>query len=169
MEARDVLRFSLGALLAHRLRSGLSLAGMAIGVAAVVVLTALGEGARGYVVQEFASIGSNLLIVVPGRTETAGAVPGIGGAPNDLTLDDAEAIRRLPGIVSVAPLAIGTETIAYRHRRRQVAVMGTTTEMAEIRRMTPARGRYLPPTESGRGCCSPTSRPATSTRRRGGR
>ena len=151
MRAADVLRFSLAAVLAHRLRSALSLLGMAIGVAAVIVLTALGEGARRYVVAEFASIGANLLIVVPGRTETAGALPGIGGAPHDLTLDDAEAVAGLPGIVRVAPLALGTETIAYRHRRRQVAVMGTTAEMREIRRLAVARGRYLPSGEVGRG------------------
>src|SRR5688500_2281638 len=82
----DSVRFSLRALLSHGLRSSLSLLGMAIGVGAVVVLTALGEGARRYVVGEFAGIGSNLLIVVPGKTETAGALPGIGGAPHDLTL-----------------------------------------------------------------------------------
>jgi putative ABC transport system permease protein len=151
VRAADVFRYSLSAVLAHRLRSALSLLGMAIGVGAVIILTALGEGARGYVVDEFAAIGSNLLIVVPGKTETAGALPGIGGAPHDLTLDDAEALARLPGIVRIAPLALGTETVAYRHRRRQVAVMGTTVEMRDIRRLAVARGRYLPPGEVGRG------------------
>jgi putative ABC transport system permease protein len=151
MSAADVLRFSLGALLAHRLRSGLSLVGMAIGVAAVVVLTALGEGARRYVVAEFASIGSNLLIVVPGKTETAGALPGIGGAPHDLTLDDSAALAQLPGVVRVAPLAIGTETVAHRHRRRQVAIMGTTAESLQVRRLALGRGRFLPAGDVERG------------------
>lgn len=67
MTAADLLRFCLRALSGHRLRTALSLLGMAIGVAAVITLTALGEGARRYVIAEFASIGSNLLIVVPGR------------------------------------------------------------------------------------------------------
>ena len=151
MRAADVLRFSLAAVLAHRLRSGLSLLGMAIGVGAVVVLTALGEGARRYVVGEFASIGSNLVIVVPGRTETAGAIPGIGGAPHDLTLDDSAALARLPGVRQVAPLAMGTETVAHRHRRRQVAIMGTTAEALEMRRLAIARGSFLPPGELERG------------------
>jgi putative ABC transport system permease protein len=147
----DAFRFSLRALLAHRLRSGLSLLGMAIGVAAVVILTALGEGARRYVVGEFATIGSDLLIVLPGRTETAGALPGVGGTPHDLTLDDAAAIARLPGVVRVAPLAMGTETVAHGERRRQVAVMGATAEMAPLRRLSVARGRFLPAGEAGRG------------------
>ena len=147
MRTADVVRFSVAAVLAHRLRSGLSLLGMAIGVAAVVVLTALGEGARRYVVGEFASIGSNLVIVVPGRTETAGAIPGIGGAPNDLTLADSAALARLPGVRRVAPLAMGTETVAHRHRRRQVAIMGTTAEGLEVRRLSMARGQFLPAAE----------------------
>ena len=147
----DGAGFSLRALLSHRLRSSLSLLGMTIGVAAVIVLTALGEGARRYVVGEFAGIGSNLLIVVPGRTETAGALPGIGGAPHDLTLDDAAAVARLPGVTAVAPLVVGTETVAHRERRRQVAVMGSTAELLPVRRLEMARGRFLPPMEPGRG------------------
>jgi putative ABC transport system permease protein len=151
MRWSDSMRFSLRALLSHRLRSSLSLVGMTIGVAAVVVLTALGEGARRYVVGEFAGIGSNLLIVVPGRTETAGALPGIGGAPHDLTLEDATAIGRLRGVAAVAPLVVGTETVAHRERRRQVAVMGSTAELLPLRRLELARGRFLPAGDPGRG------------------
>ena len=64
---------------------------MAIGVAAVVVLTSLGEGARRYVTGEFASLGTNLLIVIPGRSETSGGAPTtfVGETPRDLTIDDA--------------------------------------------------------------------------------
>lgn len=151
MTTPDALRFSLRALLAHRLRSVLSLLGMAIGVAAVVILTALGEGARIYVVGEFANIGTNLLVVVPGRTQTAGALPVIGGTPHDLTLDDAAAVAKLRGVVRVAPVVIGTETVAHGERRRQVAVMGATAEMGPIRRLEVARGRFLPAGEARRG------------------
>jgi putative ABC transport system permease protein len=151
MGPRDALRFSLRALVAHRLRSALSLLGMAIGVAAVVVLTALGEGARVYVVGEFANIGTNLLIVVPGRTQTHGALPGVGGTPHDLTLEDAAAVGRVPGVLRVAPVAMGTETVSHGERRRQVAIMGATAEMAPARRLEVARGRFLPPGEAERG------------------
>ncbi|HXT20924.1 MAG TPA: ABC transporter permease [Thermoanaerobaculia bacterium] len=151
MTPLDALRFSLRALLSHRLRSGLSLLGMAIGVAAVVILTALGEGARRYVVGEFANIGTDLIIVVPGRTQTAGALPGVGGTPHDLTLEDAAAVGRVPGVVRVAPVAMGTETIAHGERRRQVAVMGATAEMAPARHLEVARGRFLPESEAERG------------------
>src|SRR2546427_12064300 len=88
VNALDLLRFALQALRGHRLRSILTLLGVTIGVAAVVLLTALGEGARLYVTNEFQAIGSNLLIVLPGRTETKGAAPITGGVARDLTLQD---------------------------------------------------------------------------------
>ena len=152
MSPLDCLRFAWGALSGHRLRTLLSLMGMAIGVAAVVALTALGEGARRYVTREFSDIGTNLLIVVPGKTETTGAVPGFGGVPNDLTLQDAEAVRRsVREAEKVAPIAMGTESVAWEERRRQVAVVGTTPEFLAVRNLTLAAGEFLPPEEVGRG------------------
>ena len=148
MSLRDLLGFATRALRGHRLRTGLSLLGVAIGVAAVVTLTALGEGARLYVIGQFASVGTNLLIVVPGRTETTGGMPGMGGVPNDLTLEDARAVLRgVPEIEKAAPLVMGTETVAFGERRRQVALVGGTHEMLEVRRLGVASGRFLPPLE----------------------
>ncbi|HSU83249.1 MAG TPA: ABC transporter permease, partial [Thermoanaerobaculia bacterium] len=151
MSPRDLLRFCFQALFGHRLRTALSLVGMAIGVAAVITLTALGEGARRYVIDQFASIGSNLLIVVPGKTETTG-IPGIATASNDLTLEDARAITRgTPEATRVAPLVVGTEFVAHGALRRQVAVIGTTREMLYVRKLAMARGDYLPAGELRRG------------------
>lgn len=152
MSFADLFRFSLGSLRGHRLRTLLSLLGMAIGVAAVVALTALGEGAQRYVIDQFASIGTNLLIVMPGRTETTG-IPGvIGGTPNDLTLQDAEALaRQVPEAEKVAPLAVGTEDVAFGARRRQVAVVGSTREFLEVRKLAVARGEFLPAGDMQRG------------------
>lgn len=148
----DLLRFALGALAGHRLRSGLSFMGMAVGVAAVVMLTALGEGARRYVTSQFESLGTNLLIVIPGKTETTGAFPGIGGAPNDLTLDDFRAIlRRLTVLQRAAPIAMATGTVSHFERRRQVAVVGSTAEFLAIRKLEMGRGEFLPPGEIERG------------------
>ena len=114
MRLADLLQFALTALARHRLRTGLSLLGVAIGVAAVVVLTALGEGARQYVIGQFSSLGSNLLIVFPGNNETTGSFPGVGGVPNDLTLDDARAVRRgLPQLAKLAPIAQFSLTGVY--------------------------------------------------------
>ena len=152
MRALDVLGFALGALRGHRLRTALSLLGVAIGVAAVVTLTALGEGARRYVLAQFASVGTNMIVVLPGKSETTGAMPGIGGVPNDVTLDDAEAVRRgVREVDKVAPMVVGTETVAYGERQRQVALAGATHEMLEVRRLGIAHGRFLPPLAWDRG------------------
>ena len=146
-----LLRFSLAGLSGHGLRTTLSLLGVTIGVAAVIVLTALGEGARNYVIDQFASLGTNILIVVPGKTETTGMV-GFGGVPNDLTLKDAQAIdRELTVVRMVAPVTIGTEELAYRDRRRQLAVIGTTHEYMEVRQLEMSHGEFLPPDEFERG------------------
>ncbi len=152
MSTADLLRFAAGALRGHRLRAGLSLLGVAIGVASVVLLTSLGEGARRYVVGEFSALGTNLVIVIPGRTETTGAAPVFGLAPRDLTLDDAEALRRrVPEIRRVAPLAIGEAAARFGDRRRDVTVVGTTSEMVEVRKFRIGVGRYLPPGDPHRG------------------
>lgn len=151
MTVPDLLTFCLRALSGHRLRTALSLLGMAIGVAAVITLTALGEGARRYVIDQFASIGSNLLIVIPGKTETTG-IPGVAAAANDLTLEDARAIvRGIPEAEKIAPLVIGTETVSHGPRRRQVAVVGSNSELLEVRRLSLSHGEFLPAEELRRG------------------
>jgi len=141
----DLLGMAAVALARHRLRTGLSLLGVAIGVTAVVLLTALGEGARKYVSGQFQALGTNLLIVLPGKTETTGAFPGFGGAPNDLTLQDARAIRRrVPQAELVVPVAIGNETVSHAERRRQTIVIGATKDFLEARRLGLAHGEFLP-------------------------
>ncbi len=145
MRIADLLGYSFSALRGHRLRSWLSLIGVGIGVASVVMLTSLGEGARLYVTGEFASLGSNLLIVLPGKTETRGSMPVFGGVPHDLTVDDAEALRRsIPQVERVAPLSLGAAAASYGDRRRDITVFGTTHEMLEVRHLRLGAGRFLP-------------------------
>ncbi len=151
MPLTELVAFAIGALRGHRLRTFLSVAGVAVGIAAVVALTALGEGARQYVVQEFSSLGTNLLIVIPGKVETTGMMP-FGGTTNDLTLDDYRAVAtRIPLVVEAAPLATGTEVIRAEGRSRSVAVFGTTAELARVRRLVVGSGRFLPSGDSDRG------------------
>jgi putative ABC transport system permease protein len=146
MKALDALRFAWGSLRGYRTRTLLMMLAMAIGVAAVVVLTALGEGARRYVVDQFASLGTNLLVVFPGRTETGGAGTGmlVGQTPRDLTLDDALALTRGASVRRVAPLAVGTALVSYAGRSREAPVLGTTNEWLEVRRIALASGSFLP-------------------------
>ena len=151
MRLLDLLGFAAGALRGHRLRTALSVAGVAVGIAAVVALTALGEGARRYVVGQFAALGSNLLIVLPGRVETTGAAP-FGGVTHDLTIEDYRAIARLPRVHRSAPMAVATDTVTFGDRGRSVPVIGTTADFAVVRKLEIAAGEFLPagdPEEGG--------------------
>lgn len=146
MKPIDTLRFAARAATGHPLRTFLMVLAMSIGVAAVVVLTALGDGARHYVVNEFASLGSNLVIVLPGRSETGGFNPAnaITSTPRDLTADDAQAIARAPAVLRVAPITVGTSEAAWGGRLRDVTIVGTTPDYLRLRRMGLAQGRFLP-------------------------
>jgi putative ABC transport system permease protein len=151
MSIEDRLRFAFTALQGARLRTALMLLAMAIGVAAVVLLTSLGEGARRYVVGQFSSLGTHLVIVFPGRNETTGdAPPMLSDTPRDLTLEDALALQRLPTVRHVAPVNIGSADIAYRNRDREAVIMGTTEAMQTIRGLELVQGRFLPQMDARR-------------------
>ena len=146
MRPRDVLGYAYQALRGYRTRSYLMLLAMAIGVASVIVLTALGEGARRYVVDQFASLGTHLLIVLPGRSETTGGPPPLfGETPRDLTLDDALALQRSDAVRYVAPIVVGAAPISWHGREREGTVMGSTAELYIVRHLNLARGHFLPP------------------------
>ena len=107
MRPLDTIRFGLGSLGSNRVRTALMLLAMSIGVAAVVLLTGIGNGARLYIVDQFASLGTNLVIVIPGRAETANNTPAtlIGETPRDLTLEDAAAVMRSDTVAEASPVA----------------------------------------------------------------
>jgi putative ABC transport system permease protein len=146
MTPLDTLRFATRAATGYPLRTFLMVLAMSIGVAAVVVLTALGDGARRYVVNEFASLGSNLVIVLPGRSETGGFNPvnAVTSTPRDLTVDDAHAITRAPAVLRTAPLTVGTSEAAWGGKLRDVTIVGTTADYLKLRRFDLALGRFLP-------------------------
>lgn len=145
MRNADLGLFALRAVGRHRLRSGLLLAAMAVGVAAVVLLTALGEGARRYVTGQFAALGTNLLIVLPGRNETTGGAPPLlGETPRDLTIDDALALTRHRAVARVAPLTVGMAAVSYGRRDRETNILGATHELQPVRHLELALGRFLP-------------------------
>jgi putative ABC transport system permease protein len=146
MRLADLLNFAWQVVSGSLARTLLILLAMGIGVAAVVVVTALGEAARLYVANQFGSLGSNLIIVLPGRSETAGAMPGVlvGKTPRDLTLDDALALKRSHAVRRFAPLIIGAGDVRSGARSREAPVLGSTAELVQIRQMEIAQGRFLP-------------------------
>ncbi|SEN40444.1 putative ABC transport system permease protein [Nitrosospira multiformis] len=145
MKLRDTLSLSIRTVASYRTRSLLIILAMSLGVAAVVVLTALGDGARGYVVRQFSSVGTNLIIVLPGRAETSGGFPGaaLGQTPRDLTLEDARSLVHLPQIRRYAPLNVGVAELASAGRLREVTVLGSTADILPIRHMNLAQGSFL--------------------------
>lgn len=142
----DVGVFAMHAITRYRVRSGLMLLAMAIGVAAIIILTSLGEGARRYVVGEFASLGTNLVIVLPGRSETSGAGAALfaGETPRDLTLDDAQALTRHRQVKRVAPLMVGSVPVGWSGREREVPVLGSNSDFLALRHWALAQGHFLP-------------------------
>ncbi len=153
MNLPDTLRYARNAASGTPLRTGLLILSMAIGVAAVVILTALGDGARRYVVAEFSSIGTNLVIVLPGRSETRGFNPAnlITSTPRDLTLEDATALLRVPGVVRHAPILIGTAEVNAGGKLRQSMLIGTNGDFLKVRNLKLAHGRFIAADALGRG------------------
>jgi putative ABC transport system permease protein len=145
MRSADLIRFARDAAIGNPLRASLLVLAMAIGVAAVVVLTALGDGARRYVMGEFSALGSNLVIVLPGRSQTGGFSPGnaITNTTRDLTIDDAQALLRASAVNRVAPLAVGTSEISAGGKLREVMVAGTVSQYVQVRHLSLAQGRFL--------------------------
>jgi putative ABC transport system permease protein len=118
----------------------------AIGVAAVLVLSSLGEAARRFVTAEFQALGTHLIIVIPGKSETTGGGASImlGETPRDLTLDDARALLRSSAVDKVAPVIVGSAAISRGGLERDVTVFGTTEEFRDIRQWTMMLGEFLP-------------------------
>jgi putative ABC transport system permease protein len=144
MRAADLWRMSLAALRAHRLRSLLTGLGIAVGVAAVVLLTAIGEGIHRFVMSEFTQFGTNLIAVVPGRSTTLGLPGAVIGTTRPLDLDDAEALRRVVHVEGIAPVVQGNAEIESAGRRRRTTVLGTGPEMPTVYRFRVALGAFLP-------------------------
>jgi putative ABC transport system permease protein len=144
MRAVDGLALAFGALRAHRLRSALSMLGIAIGIAAVVLLTSIGEGTRRYIVAEFTQFGTNVLQVSPGRVETLGIPGALGGTTHKLTLDDADVVARLAGVGTVVPTSFGQARVEAANRGRSVYVIGTTREAPGVWKFEVASGDFLP-------------------------
>ena len=146
MRAPDLLHLAGESLALHRARTGLTLTAIAIGLTSVLALTALGEAAKRYVLDQFASVGSYLITVSPGRVESSGlgsAALGVGERPLDV--DDADAVRRrVPSALRVVPLSLGSAPVEYGSRRRSVYLVGSTAEFAEMRDLALQYGSFLP-------------------------
>ena len=146
MRLIDLVRYTFLALRRQRFRSFMLLTAVGLGVGAVVVLTALGEGARGYVMGEFAFLGKDTVVMFPGRKETTGGMPPITGtAARAITLEEVAVLQRtVPGVTSLAPIVIGNGPVSYKSRERESIVLGTTAAFFDIRQLQVGQGSTLP-------------------------
>ncbi|MDE0679446.1 MAG: ABC transporter permease [Gammaproteobacteria bacterium] len=145
MSAVDLLRLALRALSMHRLRTLLTALGTGIGVAAVILLTSIGEGMYEFMETEATRFGTHFLVITPGKTVTIGGPPGLNtNTVRPLTLDDALAIGQLSSVKAVAPAVMGFAEAEREGIKRDVTVLGTGPDLPEIFTLEVASGRFLP-------------------------
>jgi len=144
MTLRDLLGLAVEALRAHRLRYGLSALAISVGVAAVVLLSSIGEGVRHFILDQVGSFGTNIIGVHPGKVSTSGIPGNIGGSARKLTIEDANLLRRLPGVADAVAVSYGTAPVEYGDRSRRVIVYGVTAHVPRVWMMGVAVGTFLP-------------------------
>lgn len=145
MAWQDILLYIVQVLKRQRFRTAVLWLAIAIGVIAVNLLIALGEGAKSFVADEFNLLGQQTLIVLPGKTETKGGMPSFSGeSPRSLTLKDAQAVSSLSSIDAVAPLVVGNIEVSYAGKLREVMVLGTNKTFFSIRQIEVSQGQLLP-------------------------
>ena len=145
----DALHLAWRAIAAHRLRSFLTLLGIAVGIAAVILLTSIGEGIHRFVLSEFTQFGTNLINIAPGKVKTSGPSPtGIPSSVRPLTLDDARAVSRLPHVTGMTAVVWGNTEIKANGRLRRSIVYGQSADMPNVYRMKLSSGQFLPDDES---------------------
>ena len=141
---RDFIHLTLGSILAHRMRTYLTALGIAIGIAAVVLLTSIGEGIHRFVLAEFTQFGTNIIGINPGKATTMGASIGIFGTVRPLSIDDGEALKRIPQVDGVVSLIQGNAEIEGGNRQRRATVYGVTEEFPRVFKFNVATGFFLP-------------------------
>lgn len=144
MRFRDGLSLATEAVRYNGLRSGLTALGIAVGVAAVVLLTSIGAGVHRYVLNEFTQFGTNLIAIVPGKTETFGISTAAVSNVRPLSLDDAAALDRVDGVIATVPVLQGNAEVEGSDRSRRSMVLGVGSQMPKVWSMRVATGRFLP-------------------------
>ncbi len=145
MDILDQVRFVTGSIRAKRLHSFLTGLGIAVGIAAVILLTSMGEGLQRFVLAEFTQFGTNLIAINPGKVTTMGTSLGVIGSERLLTLEDSEALRQIPGVEASVPMVQGNAEVKAGNRTRRITVYGVGPEMDRAFRMQVQSGRFLPP------------------------
>lgn len=150
MRWTDALYLAVRAVTAQRLRSFLTLLGIAVGIAAVILLTSIGEGIHRYVLAEFSQFGTNVIGIHPGKTKTGGSPPvGLPTSAKPLTLEDAQALTGLPNVIGITPSLWGNAEVGGNGRLRRTTVYGVGPDMPIVYKGSIRIGQFLPKEEAG--------------------
>lgn len=152
MRALDYSMLALSSLRFSRMRSALTALGISVGVAAVVLLTALGSGAQKYVVGEFSQFGAHIIAIAPGKASTMGMPGAVISNVRPLSLDDSLALKDIRGVLTSVPLVQGNAPVEFGKMTRWVNVIGVNHQVPETWSMAVAQGHFLPddPLDQGR-------------------
>lgn len=144
MNSIEYFSVAIDSLVQNKVRAFLTMLGVIIGVMSVILLVSLGEGAQAYVEKEFAGLGSNLILVTPGRQETTGMVPIVAGSFRKLRYVEAKEIgRKAAGVKEVSPVVMGAGQVRFYDKRRDVLVLGVTPAFEPVRNLRVRIGRFI--------------------------
>lgn len=149
MRFSDGARMVFGAVSSNKGKSLLTALGIGIGIAAVTLLTSLGEGLQQYMLNQFSQFGTRIVAISPGKDITQG-LGGILSSTKPLSLADAESLSKLPGVELVVPVVQGVGTIEYGNRDRKGDILGVGAQMPDAWRFKVAIGQFLPDDHGGR-------------------
>ncbi len=136
------LKIAFRGLRVNKMRSALTMLGIIIGVAAVITMLAVGQGAKESLAQSIASLGSNLILVIPGSTTSGGARMGTGNTTT-LIPEDAQALAQESAVDSTAPMVRGTAQVVFQNKNWSTSVTGATEDYEQVREWPVSKGRFI--------------------------
>ena len=150
MRITDSVHLALRAITAQKLRSFLTLLGIAVGIAAVILLTSIGEGIHRFILSEFSQFGTNTIFISPGKTKTGGQhTSGIPSSVRPLSIEDARALEHQPSILAVTPWIWGNSEVSGNGRIRRTTLYGVGADMPKVVTIAIRVGHFLPREDPG--------------------
>ncbi len=148
MFIRDVVKLSLSSLIDQRMRSFLTILGIGVGIASVVLLTSIGEGIQRFTLAEFTQFGTNLIGINPGRSTTFGTSGAIINNIRPLSIADELSLRKIPGVIDTVSVLQGNGPIEFANRRRRTTILGVGPSASKVWQIRVVNGRFLPADDS---------------------
>jgi putative ABC transport system permease protein len=144
MFLQDITQMTINAVRSQRMRSFLTALGIAVGIGSVVLLTSLGEGLHRFMLAEFTQFGTNLIGINPGKVTTHGISGGLISNVRPLSIEDGEALKRIPEVVDVVSVVQGNAAVEAGKRVRRTTVYGIDAAAPKVLKLNVAAGRFLP-------------------------